>query len=89
MDVFEALYTARAMRRMRPDPTPYAVQARILDAAIRAPMPGGQQAWRFVLVDFTRNPAGAPGASFAGARVVGYSLMVRPKSWRSTCRPRS
>ncbi|MGE0796656.1 MAG: nitroreductase family protein, partial [Acidimicrobiia bacterium] len=37
MDVYEALYTTRAMRRLRPDPIPLDVQARILDAAIRAP----------------------------------------------------
>jgi nitroreductase len=51
MDVYEALYTTRAMRRMRPDPIPYAVQARILDAAIRAPTGAGLQSWRFLLVD--------------------------------------
>ena len=49
MDIYEALYTTRAMRRMKPDPIPYDVQARILDAAIRAPNIG--QEWRFVLVD--------------------------------------
>ncbi len=51
MDVYEALYTTRAMRRVRPDPIPYPVQARILDAAIRAPSGGNTQAWRFILVD--------------------------------------
>jgi nitroreductase len=49
MDIYEALYTTRAMRRMKPAPIPYDVQARILDAAIRAPNIG--QEWRFVLVD--------------------------------------
>jgi nitroreductase len=51
MDVYEALYTTRAMRRVRPDPIPYPVQARILDAAIRAPSGGNAQGWRFLLVD--------------------------------------
>ncbi len=51
MDVYEALYTTRAMRRVRPDPIPEAVQARILDAAIRAPTGGNAQSWRFLLVD--------------------------------------
>jgi nitroreductase len=51
MDVYEALYTTRAMRRVRPDPIPEDVQARILDAAIRAPSGGNQQNWHFVLVD--------------------------------------
>lgn len=51
MDVREALYTTRAMRRVKPDPIPADVQARILDAAIRAPSGGNSQAWRFLLVD--------------------------------------
>jgi nitroreductase len=49
MDIYEALYTTRAMRRLKPDPIPYDVQARILDAAIRAP--NIEQGWRFLLVD--------------------------------------
>ena len=49
MDIYEALYTTRAMRRLKPDPIPYDAQARILDAAIRAPNIG--QEWRFILVD--------------------------------------
>jgi nitroreductase len=51
MDVREALYTTRAMRRVRPDPIPQDVQARIVDAAIRAPSGGNAQGWRFLLVD--------------------------------------
>jgi nitroreductase len=51
MDIYEALYTTRAMRRVRPDPVPLDVQERILDAAIRAPSGGNTQHWRFLLVD--------------------------------------
>jgi nitroreductase len=51
VDVYEALYTTRAMRRVRADHIPPDVQARILDAAIRAPSGGNTQNWRFVLVD--------------------------------------
>lgn len=51
MDVREALYTTRAMRRVKPDPIPAEVQARIMDAAIRAPSGGNSQAWRFLLID--------------------------------------
>jgi len=51
VDLFEALYTTRAMRRVRADPVPADAQARILDAAIRAPSGGNQQNWRFMLVD--------------------------------------
>ncbi len=49
MNIYEALYTTRAMRRLKPDPIPYEVQARILDAAIHAPHIG--EGWRFILVD--------------------------------------
>ena len=51
MDVYEALYTTRAMRRITPDPIPEDVQKRILDAAVRSPSGGNQQAWRFMLID--------------------------------------
>jgi nitroreductase len=51
VDIFEALYTTRAMRRVAPDPVPMDVQAQILDAAIRAPSGGNTQNWRFLLVD--------------------------------------
>jgi nitroreductase len=51
MDIHEALYTTRAMRRLRPDPIPLDAQARIVDAAVRAPSGGNQQGWRFLLVD--------------------------------------
>jgi nitroreductase len=49
MDLHEALYTTRAMRHLRPDAIPLDTQARILDAAIRAPNIGEE--WRFILVD--------------------------------------
>ena len=51
MDVREALYTTRMMRRMRADAIPLDVQARILDAAIRAPNGGNAQRWHFLAVD--------------------------------------
>jgi len=51
MDIYEALYTTRAMRRVKPDPIPIDVQQRILDAAVRAPSGGNTQNWRFLVVD--------------------------------------
>lgn len=51
MELYEALYTTRSMRRLMPDPIPLAVQVRLLDAAIRAPSGGNSQRWRFLLVD--------------------------------------
>jgi nitroreductase len=49
VDIYEALYTTRSMRRLKPDPIPFEAQARILDAAIHAPNIG--EGWRFILVD--------------------------------------
>jgi nitroreductase len=51
MDVYEALYTTRMMRRMKPDPIPLESQARILDAAIRAPNGGNAQRRHSIAVD--------------------------------------
>jgi nitroreductase len=51
MDIYEGLYTTRMMRRLRPDPVPLDTQARILDAAVRAPNGGNTQRWHFVAVD--------------------------------------
>lgn len=50
MDLFEAIYTTRAMRRLKPDPIPDDVLRSILDAAIRAPSGGNTQGWSFVVV---------------------------------------
>lgn len=51
MDLSEALYTTRAMRRVRPDPIPEEIVAKMLDAAIRAPSGSNAQNWRMVVVD--------------------------------------
>lgn len=50
MDLYEALYTTRAMRRVAADPIPDDVVAAIMDAAIRSPSGGNSQNWRFVSV---------------------------------------
>jgi len=50
LDVFEAINTARALRRLRPDPVPEAMITQILDAAIHAPSAGNAQNWAFIVV---------------------------------------
>lgn len=49
-EVFEAIYTARALRKLKSDPVADAVISRVLDAAIRAPSAGNAQNWIFVVV---------------------------------------
>jgi nitroreductase len=48
--LFEAMYSARALRRLKSDPVPEEVLTKILDAAIRAPSAGNAQNWAFVVV---------------------------------------
>jgi nitroreductase len=50
MDIFEAIYTLRAMRRLKPDPIPEDLIWKVLDAAIRAPSGGNRQPWAFIVV---------------------------------------
>jgi nitroreductase len=48
--LFEAIYSARSIRRLKPDPVPEKLITAILDAAIRAPSGGNAQNWAFVVV---------------------------------------
>ncbi len=48
--LFEAIFSTRSMRRLKPDPVPDEVIYKILDAGIRAPSGGNNQHWRFVVV---------------------------------------
>ena len=50
MDLNEALYTTRAMRRVKPDPIPEVVVAAMMDAAVRSPSGGNSQNWRWITV---------------------------------------
>ncbi len=50
IDVYEAMGTLRAVRRLRPDPVPDSVLRRVLEAATWAPTGGNVQPWRAVVV---------------------------------------
>ena len=50
MDVFEALDSNRAMRRLKPDPVPRELLEKLVHAATRAPSAGNSQLWGFVVV---------------------------------------
>jgi len=49
-DLFEVMQTMRAMRRLKPDPVPDALIAKILRAGVCAPNGGNTQRWRFLVV---------------------------------------
>jgi nitroreductase len=50
ISLFEAIYTARSLRRFKPDPVPQELITRLLDAAIRASSGGNAQHWTFIVV---------------------------------------
>ena len=50
MDLYEALYTTRAMRRVSPEPIPPEIVQQMLDAAIRAPSGSNMQQWRWLVL---------------------------------------
>ena len=54
MELFEAMSTQRAMRRLKTDPIPDSVMRQLLELAICAPSGGNRQGWSFVVV---RDPA--------------------------------
>jgi len=49
-DVFEIMQTTRSMRRLKPDPVPDALIAKILEAGACAANGGNTQKWRFLVV---------------------------------------
>ena len=78
MDIYEALYTTRAMRRVSNDPIPVEIQAIILDAAIRAPSGGNQQNWRFLLLD-DRDKKAALGPLYRHAASELWKTVYKPQ----------
>ena len=48
--LFEAIRTARAIRRLRPDPVPPALIRKVCEAGMFAPSGGNRQPWSFVAV---------------------------------------
>ncbi len=50
MELYEAMKTLRAVRRLRPDPIPDDVLRRVLEAATWAPSGGNVQPWRIIVV---------------------------------------
>jgi nitroreductase len=78
--LFEAMYTARALRRLKPDPVPEELLTKILDAAIRAPSAGNAQSWSFVVVQ-NREQCAKLGAIYRKASDIAsvmYANRARP-----------
>src|SRR5216684_9036595 len=80
MDLFEAMYTARAIRRFKPDPVPDDIISKILDAAIRAPSGSNEQSWEFMIVKDAeqRRKIGAVYKKGGAILMALYANRVRP-----------
>ena len=55
MDVFDTIYSMRAMRRLKPDPVPKDLLEKILSAGIQAPSGQNTQPWAFLVLTETAN----------------------------------
>ena len=81
--LFEAMYTQRALRYIKPDPVPDELIKKVLEAGVRAPNGGNQQRWGFVVIkdpeikrkiaeryNVTERPAHAASTTSAQARTM-------------------
>ena len=50
MGILEAIYTQRAIRRLKTDPVPEDVVLKLIEAATKAPSGANTQPWRFVVI---------------------------------------
>lgn len=48
--LFDIMYSMRAMRRLKPDPVPEDLIARVIEAGTMAPSGGNEQGWSFIVV---------------------------------------
>src|SRR5690348_5100267 len=49
-DLFEAIYTTRAMRRLKPEPVPREIIMKVIEAATMSPSNSNRQPWIFLVV---------------------------------------
>ena len=48
--LFEAMYTQRAIRHLKPDPVPEETIRKLIEAATKAPSGGNSQPWKFMVI---------------------------------------
>jgi len=77
--LFDAMYTARALRRYKTDPIPDDVMTKILDAAIRAPSGSNQQNWVFVVVKDAAKKKKISDIYARGAKILSTVYANRPR----------
>jgi nitroreductase len=77
IELFEAMRTARSLRRFRPEPVPDEVLARCLQAATWAPSGSNAQNWRFIVLRSPEarailGPAFRAGWEWVCTKIYGY-----------------
>jgi len=79
-DLFEIMYSAGSIRRLRSDPVPDETITKILDAAIRAPSGSNAQSWVFLVIKDpqTRRQLGAVYQKASGILTKLYAGAARP-----------
>ena len=50
MDLYDAMSTLRAVRRLKPDPIPEETIRKLIEAATKAPSGANRQHWRFIVI---------------------------------------
>jgi nitroreductase len=80
IELFEIMYNAGSIRRLRPDPVPDEIISKILDAAIRAPSGSNAQSWVFIVIKdaLTRRQLGAVYKKASDILVKLYAGAPRP-----------
>ena len=80
MDLFEIMYSAGSIRRLRSDPVPDEIITKILDAAVRAPSGSNAQSWIFIVIKDaeTRKQLGAVYRKASDILVKLYAGAARP-----------
>jgi nitroreductase len=80
VNVWEAMHTARAIRRFTDQPVDDQVMRRCLEAATWAPSGGNQQPWHFVVIDSRQGRAALQsGAARALATIEQVYSLTRPQ----------
>ena len=94
--LFEAIYSQRAVRYLKPDPIPETTLQRLIEAAVKAPSGGNSQPWKFLIIrdEELRNASAATTASPGRESTASKPPPRRPSpqgcegllpTWRRTC----
>jgi nitroreductase len=76
--LFEAIYSQKAIRRIRPDPVPDDVVRKLIEAATKAPSGGDRQPWAFVVIRDNQEAKEKIGAWYRDAWDKTYGLIPQP-----------